>query len=65
MFYALAEIRPSVVMGKHQRLQSEVDREWAELQQIPIARRFSGGGTVYHDLGNVNFTFMRDSVPSA
>lgn len=49
---------PSVVMGKHQRVQSEVDREWAELQQIHIARRFSGGGTVYHDLGNVNLTFI-------
>ena len=49
---------PSVVIGKHQRLQSEVDTEWAERERIHIARRFSGGGTVYHDLGNVNLTFI-------
>lgn len=49
---------PSVVIGKHQRLRSEVDTEWAEHEGIHIARRFSGGGTVYHDLGNVNLTFI-------
>lgn len=49
---------PSVVMGKHQRLQAEVDREWAEERGIHIARRFSGGGTVYHDEGNINLTFI-------
>lgn len=48
----------SVVLGKHQSVQVEVDREWADEQGIPIARRFSGGGTVYHDLGNVNLTFI-------
>lgn len=45
--FMLWQDTPSVVMGKHQRVQSEVDREWAELQQIHIARRFSGGGTAY------------------
>ena len=49
---------PSVVIGKHQRLRSEVDKEWAKQHRIGIARRFSGGGAVYHDLGNVNFTFI-------
>lgn len=51
----------SVVMGKHQRVQAEVDREWADRQGIHLARRFSGGGTVYHDLGNVNLTFIESS----
>lgn len=49
---------PAVVMGKHQRLQAEVDREWAEERGIHIARRFTGGGTVYHDGGNINLTFI-------
>lgn len=49
---------PSVVIGKHQRLQAEVDREWVDRKRIHIARRFSGGGAVYHDLGNVNLTFI-------
>lgn len=56
--FMLWQDTPSVVIGKHQRVQVEVDREWAKQQQIHIARRFSGGGTVYHDLGNVNLTFI-------
>ena len=56
--FMLWQDTPSVVMGKHQSVQLEVNREWAEEQQIRIARRFSGGGAVYHDLGNVNLTFI-------
>lgn len=56
--FMLWQDTPSVVIGKHQRLRSEVDREWAEREQVHIARRFSGGGAVYHDLGNVNLTFI-------
>lgn len=56
--FMLWQDTPSVVIGKHQRVQVEVDREWAKRQQIHVARRFSGGGTVYHDLGNVNLTFI-------
>ena len=56
--FMLWQDTPSVIIGKHQRLQSEVDTEWAERERIYIARRFSGGGTVYHDLGNVNLTFI-------
>lgn len=59
--FMLWQDTPSVVIGKHQRLRSEVDTEWAEQEQIHIARRFSGGGTVYHDMGNVNLTFNRNS----
>ena len=56
--FMLWQDTPSVVIGKHQRLRSEVDQEWAEREQVHIARRFSGGGTVHHDLGNVNLTFI-------
>ena len=55
--FMLWQDTPSVVIGKHQRLRSEVDQEWAEREQVHIARRFSGGA-VYHDLGNVNLTFI-------
>ena len=48
----------SVGLGRHQRACAEIDCNWAKQQQIQIARRFSGGGTVYHDLGNVNLTFI-------
>ena len=40
--FMLWQDTPSVVMGKHQSVQLEVNREWAEEQQIQIARRFSG-----------------------
>ncbi len=49
---------PSVVVGRHQRLLAEVDTEYAWIQGISIARRYSGGGTVYHDAGNINLTFI-------
>lgn len=48
----------SVVLGKHQRVQAEVNLDFAKEKGIPVARRFSGGGTVYHDLGNINLTFI-------
>ena len=56
--FMLWQDTPSVVIGKHQRLRSEVDQEWAEREQVHVARRFSGGGAVHHDLGNVNLTFI-------
>ncbi len=60
--FMLWQDTPSVVIGKHQRLRSEVDQEWAEREQVHIARRFSGGGAVYHDLGNVNLTFIETTL---
>lgn len=48
----------SVVLGRFQEMSSEIDRELAERKRIQIARRFTGGGTVYHDEGNLNFTIV-------
>lgn len=56
--FMLWQAAPSVVIGKHQCLRREVDKDWAQRHGISIARRFTGGGAVYHDLGNVNFTFI-------
>jgi len=49
---------PSVVIGRHQNLWSEVDTTEAQQNGIALARRNSGGGTVYHDSGNLNCTFF-------
>lgn len=49
---------PSVVIGKHQRMEQEVDRFFASRRGIRLARRFSGGGAVYQDEGNLNLTFI-------
>lgn len=51
---------PSVIIGKHQNANAEVDIDFARKHQIKIARRISGGGAVYHDLGNVNLTFIEN-----
>ena len=49
---------PSVIIGKNQDLRAEVDTELAARLGIAIVRRITGGGAVFHDLGNVNFTYM-------
>ena len=54
--------KPSVIVGRFSDIPAEVNTEFAEANGIPIIRRKSGGGCVYHDLGNVNYTFIvRDS----
>ena len=49
----------SVDVGKHQNALAEVDLNFCLENKIPVIRRISGGGTVYHDLGNINFSFYR------
>jgi lipoate-protein ligase A len=49
---------PSVVVGKHQNIAEEVNMEFTHQQNIPIVRRISGGGTVVHDMGNLNISYI-------
>lgn len=51
----------AVIIGKHQSAHREVNTRFITENRIPVIRRISGGGTVYHDLGNLNFSFIRDS----
>lgn len=59
-FFMLWRSQWSVVVGKHQNALAEINHEFVQKNQIPVARRLSGGGTVFHDPGNVNFTFIRN-----
>ena len=59
-FFMLWRSQPSVVVGKHQNALAEINHEFVRSHEIPVARRLSGGGTVFHDSGNVNFTFIRN-----
>lgn len=49
---------PAVVVGSYQNICCEVRVETLRKLGIPVVRRLSGGGTVYHDLGNINYTYI-------
>ncbi len=49
---------PSVIIGKNQNTPEEINAEYVEARNIHVVRRLSGGGAVYHDLGNLNFSFI-------
>ena len=49
---------PSIVVGKHQNTLSEINLPYVQEQEILVARRISGGGSVFHDEGNLNFAFF-------
>lgn len=51
---------PCVVVGKHQNALAETNYRFLTENNIPLIRRISGGGTVYHDLGNINFSFFKN-----
>lgn len=54
---------PCVVVGKHQIAQKEINSIYTFKNNILISRRLSGGGAVYHDEGNLNFSFIRTILP--
>jgi lipoate-protein ligase A len=58
-FFILYINDPSVIAGKHQNVYAEINLDYVRANNIKIARRISGGGTVWHDHGNLNFSFIR------
>ena len=51
----------SVIVGKNQNTLSEINLNYIKENSIPVVRRQSGGGAVFHDLGNINFTFIANN----
>lgn len=49
---------PSVIIGRNQNALEEIDPDYIDANNIHVVRRLSGGGAVYHDLGNLNFSFV-------
>lgn len=49
---------PSIIIGKNQNTIEEINTDYVESNGIHVVRRLSGGGAVYHDLGNLNFSFL-------
>ena len=58
VMFMLWQNKPSVVVGRHQNTADEVDLAYAREKEIPVVRRMTGGGAVYHDVGNLNFTLV-------
>lgn len=52
----------TVVVGLNQNTCEEIDRSFIERHEIQVVRRSTGGGAVYHDLGNLNYSFITDAA---
>ena len=63
--FMLWQSEDTVVVGKHQNTLAEINYTFVREKNITVARRISGGGAVFHDSGNVNFSYIRNvSSPS-
>jgi lipoate---protein ligase len=59
LFYVNA---PAIIIGRNQNTIEEINSDLVDARGIRVVRRVSGGGAVYHDLGNLNFSFMTRDV---
>ena len=59
-YFMLWQNDNSIIVGKYQNTAEEINQEYVDEHKIRVARRLSGGGAVYHDAGNLNFTFITD-----
>ena len=54
----------TIVIGQNQNAEAEINRAFVEEHHINVVRRTTGGGAVYHDLGNLNYSFITDAGDS-
>lgn len=55
--------KPSIIIGRNQITVQEINVDYVQEHDIIVVRRLSGGGAVYHDLGNLNFSFIAPNSP--
>ena len=53
---------PAIIIGKHQNAVQEINKEYTDEKGIHVVRRLSGGGAVYHDLNNLNYTIISNKA---
>jgi lipoate-protein ligase A len=58
--FMIWQSQSAIIVGKHQNALAEINHRYIRENNICIARRLSGGGTVFHDEGNLNFTFIKN-----
>ena len=51
----------TVVVGRNQNTAEEINGDFVEKHRINVVRRSTGGGAVYHDMGNLNYSFITDA----
>lgn len=51
---------PAIIVGRYQNTLSEINIDFVKENNIKVVRRLTGGGAVFHDLGNLNFTFIKN-----
>lgn len=60
--FILWKNRPSILIGRNQNVITEINEEYVKKEGIEVVRRLSGGGSVFNDYGNINFTFINKKV---
>lgn len=60
-YFMLWQNQNAIIVGKYQNTAAEINAAYVKEHGIQVVRRLSGGGAVYHDLGNINFTFITDA----
>ena len=60
-YFMLWQNHNTIVVGKNQNTVAEINSDFVRAHDINVVRRLSGGGAVYHDMGNLNFTFITDA----